>query len=135
MPYNQNTHTIHRENIHNIKMPKSFYERGLSNWIDTSYFPNDSSGQIYVHPGLILAKYTSADSYKYVPYVSDASYGVGSDTAVGVLDIFLDVTLGEKDVSPIFHGSLIEDYCYVLGGTKGDISASIKSDIPDVYWV
>ncbi len=133
MPYNSLTHIIHRENIHQIKMPKSTYERKLSNWVDRSYFVEDAQGQIYVKPGLILAQDTT--SYKYVPYNSGAAYGTGSDTAVGVLDILLNLTLGEEDTSPIFHGSLIEAYCYFLGGADGAISSTIKTQLSDINWV
>lgn len=133
MPYNSVNYTIHRKNIHNVRMPKATYDRLQSNWFDSSYLGADDYGQKLLYPGLIVA--VDAATYKYVPYNSAASYGTGSDTAVGVWDTFADVTMGDTDGSPLYHGKLIEAYCYVLGETVGTISSTVKSHLTDIKFI
>ena len=134
MPYNQVQHTVHRENMHNILITREVYARLLSNEFDATYWPEAANGQKYVYPGLVLAQVQADQAYKYVPYDSSASYGTGSDTAVGVLNEFIDVTLGDQAVSPLYHGTLIEQYCYV-GAGKTAVTATVKTHLTDINWV
>lgn len=109
------------------------FSRLLSNWLDSSYFATDSAGQKYAYPGMIVAKDT--DTGKYVPYSGTASYGTGSDTAVGVLDTFEDVTLEDVAIAPIFHGSIVERYCHAYGGDLGTVAAGVKTALTDIKWI
>lgn len=122
-----------REEFLEVRVPGSFYERETSNWFDRTYIPDDSQGERYVRPGMVIA--IDTDTNKFVPYNASASYGTGSDTAVGVLDTFEIVTLGDSAIAPIYHGKVIESHAYVFGGTLGTISATIKTQLPDIKWV
>jgi hypothetical protein len=113
--------------------PDAHYTRLVSNWFDRQYIPDDDNGERYVRPGMIVARNT--DTNKYVPYSSGGSYGTGSDTAVGVLDTFEIVTLGDTSVAPVYTGEIIEQNAYVFGGTLGSISAGIKSALTQIAWV
>ena len=134
---------ITRINFHNILIPGSLYERALSSWLASESFTaaddtsKDPLGSKYVRPGLILAKGTdpAEPTYynKYIPYDTDVAAPVGADTAVAVLDTFEDLTMGDESISPIFHGTLIEDYCYVIG-VDPTITATIKTQLKDIYW-
>ncbi len=125
----------------NIKAPGSIdlFDYMYSHFLDASYIPEDSNGYKIVDPGMILARAlvdtdaTYGDVYRLVPYNESASYGTGSDTAVGVLDIRVDVTHCDEMVAVIYHGKLIEDKCYVLG--ESTIPTAAKTDLPDIYWV
>lgn len=121
-----------RKAILNIKSGHHF-DRLLSNWIDSSYIAQDSTGQKYVYPGVVVAVDSSTN--KYVPYNVSASYGTGSDTAVGVMDEFIDVTLGDVSVTPIYQGKLIEAHCYAYGGAVGTVSNAIKTALAQIKWV
>ncbi len=109
------------------------FMRLLSNWLDSSYFATDASGNKYAYPGLVLAKDTATN--KYVPYSSTTSYGTGSNTAVGVLDRVMDVSLGDEAIAPIYHGALVEAYCFVYGGALGTISGTVKGHLADIKWI
>lgn len=122
----------YRRPIHEVKSGH-FHERLISNWLDSSYIASDATGQKYVYPGLVLAKDTSTN--KFVPYSAGASYGTGSDTAVAVLDQFLDVTFGDEAVDPIYHGKLKEAFCYLYGGAIGTVSGAVKTALEDIEWV
>lgn len=122
-----------RRPIHEVKHGHH-HSRLLSNWLDSSYIAADgTTGQKYVYPGLVVAVDSSTN--KYVPYSAGASYGTGSNTAVGVMDEFLDVTFGDEAITPIWHGGLIEAYCYVYGSAAGTIAAGIKTSLDDIVWV
>ena len=130
MPY---INSIDREEFLEIKVPGGLFDRTNSNWLEDSYFVADSrTAQKYVRPGLIVA--VDTDTNKYVPYNVSASYGTGSDTAVGILDTFEILTLGEVAVAPLYHGKVIEAHCYIFGGALGTITAAVKSDLPDIHW-
>lgn len=128
-----------------IKMPGSAeqYDYRRSLWFDTSVVsPEDGSEFVYLDAGLILAIAEVADESaysgvapKYVPYEPGGSYGTGSDTPVGILDIRLDATLEAEAVAALYHGSVREHNCYVFGGDLGDISATIKTALPDINWI
>lgn len=124
-----------------IKMPRSLYDYRGSLWFDESYVPVDAFGEKTVDVGLVVAKSvvaidaTYGATYKFVPYEPGGTYGVGSDTPYGVLDVRLNVGLTQEAISVIYHGQLQERNCYVLGGTLGSISAAIKTALPDIDWV
>lgn len=124
---------IDHEEILEVVADRAHVLRVKSNFIEDAYFTVNSRGQKYVRPGLILAQETTTK--KYVPYHATAQYGVGSDTAVAVLDEFLDLTLGEEAVDPIFHGKLIEAHAYVWNGDLGTVADAIKTDLQMVKWV
>lgn len=111
-------------------------------FLDTSGIPADSNGDKVIEPGLILAQATGgfaasdvtpSQTY-YVPYNSGAAYGVGSDTAVGVLDERHDATLTDWQVAPVDRGTAYERRCYVAGGSLGDIAAAIKTNLSGIKW-
>lgn len=92
----------------------------------------DSNGHRYLYPGMIVAQ---SGTY-YVPYSAAASYGVGSDTAVGILPDFKDATLDTQPViEPGYHGRVIEAHCYVLGGSVGTVPSAVKTALSDIYWL
>jgi len=132
MPYNQNNHTIHRENFHQIRVTNSLFSRLISKFFDASTIVADADGQKIVKPGLIVALCTTTNMF--VPYESLAANGVGSDTAVGVLDTYLDVTLGNEQIAPLYHGYLIEAYCLEQGQAVGTISAAVKTSLSQITW-
>ncbi len=104
-----------------------------SNFLDRAYFLDDAALQRIVRPGMIVAKETNTK--KYVPYHVSALYGVGSDTAVGILDVWQDATQEDPAVAPVFHGKVIEAHAYVFGGTLGTVAAAIKTDLNMIEWV
>lgn len=122
-----------REEILEVMADRRHVLRLKSNFLDAAYFTLDSSQHKYVRPGLILAQETNTN--KYVPYNVSALYGVGSDTAVGVLDVFVDATLEDPAIAPVAHGKVIEAHSYVWGGALGTVAAAIKTDLDDIHWV
>lgn len=114
----------------------NFVSRRRSSWLDSSYFVEGLNGQKEVFPGLIVARNTT--SYKWVPYNSTASYGPGSDgtnSQLGVLDTFEDVTWGDQAIAPVFHGKVIERHCYVFGQALDSVTAGVKTALPDIEWI
>lgn len=140
MPVGESTPRVNSR-LKNIKAPGSadLFDYLYAHHLDATYIPEDSDGYKIVEAGLVLAKAlvdtdaTYGDHYKLVPYNESASYGTGSDTAVGVLDVQVDVTHCDEMVSVIYHGKLIEANCRVLG--EDSIPAAAKTDLPDIYWV
>ena len=124
-----------------IKVPNGQYNWRGSLWFDESYFPVDKFGEKTVDLGLIVAKAmvavdaTYGATYKFVPYEPGGSYGVGSDTPYGVLDVRLNVGLTQEAISVLYHGQLQQRNCYVLGLEKGVISNTIKTALSDIDWV
>jgi hypothetical protein len=76
---------------------------------------------------------TSSQVY-YVPYSSAATYGTGSDTAVGILAEPHDATLTDWPVAPVNFAQAYEKRCYVPGGKIGDIATAIKTDLSKIEW-
>lgn len=110
--------------------------RRASAWLESSYFSLGTNGQKEVYPGLIVAQNTA--SYKWCPYSAAASYGPGTDgtnSVLGVMDTFEDVSWGDQAIAPVFHGKVIERHCYVLGDDLGTISSTIKTKLPDIEWL
>lgn len=125
--------TTHREEILEVMADRSHMLRAIDNQLDRNYFTDDSSGQRYVRPGLVLARESTTN--KYVPYNASALYGSGSDTAVAMLDKFVDVTLDDADIAPVMHGKFIEDNCYIWGGATGTITSAVKTSLVMIEWV
>lgn len=114
----------------------NFVSRRASNWLDSTYFVAGTNGQKEVYPGLIVAKNTT--SYKWVPYNASASYGPGSDgtnSVLGVMDTFEDVSWGDQAIAPIFHGKVIARHCYVFGSDLDSVSAAVKTKLADIEWI
>lgn len=129
-----------------IKMPRSLYDYRGNLWFDETYFPNDVvdgkvTSEKTADVGLIVARAvvgvdaTYGATYKFVPYTPGGTYGVGSDTPYGVLDVRLNVGLTQEAISVIYHGQLQQRNCYVLGVAKGTISNTVKAALPDIDWV
>ena len=106
---------------------------GKSRFFDTSYIAANSYSEKYLYPGMVLA--LDSDTEKYVPYNESASYGTGSDTAVGVLSKVFDVTYDAYMVQPVVHGALIEDRCFVYGGDIGTVPSAVKTALKMIEWV
>ena len=103
-----------------------------SRTFDATYIAANAYQEKFIYPGLIVA----VNNYSnYVPYSAAASYGTGSDTAVGVLHTHHDLTYGDKIVSPVWHAALRENYCYVYGGVLGTVPAAVKTVLDDIEWV
>jgi len=132
MPYQVDWQS--RENIREVIASQTGLQKLIGLEFAAAYWPEDANGIKEVRPGLIVAKNTNLN--QFVPYSLAASYGTGSDTAVGVFaDDFIDVTHGNYGMTPVYHGEIIEDDCYVLGGTLGTVSAAIKTSLADIHWV
>jgi len=86
----------------------------------------------YATPGLVVA--LNSVTNKYVPWVTDASHGAGSDTAVGILVELLEITTWDRACTPVYHGEMVEQYCYTEAGAIGTIPAGVKTDLPDIQW-
>jgi hypothetical protein len=100
-----------------------------------SYLPANDYGERYLYPGMILA-YNTTDQTYFVPYNAGASYGAASDTAIAVLHLLVDSTMEDKPIiEPLVGGDVIEDHCYVQGGTMGSISSTIKTHLKWIQWV
>lgn len=114
----------------------NFVSRRISNWLDSSKFVAGDNGQKEVMPGLIVARNTS--TYKWVPYNASASYGPGSDgtnSVLGVMDTFEDVSWGDQAIAPVFHGKVIERHCYVFGQPLDSVTSTVKTALPDIEWL
>lgn len=125
----------HRDEILTVVAEPTHVLRLKSNRLDRNYFTDDDSNQRHVRPGLILAQETNTN--KYVPYNASALYGVGSDTAVGVLESFEDATQEDPVVAPVVHGKVIEAHCYLWGEApgQGTVPAAVKTSLDDIHWV
>lgn len=122
-----------QENYHEVLVNRSHTQPGPSRMLEDAYFNTDDYNQVRVKPGLIMAINTTSN--KYVPWNTAASYGPGSDTAVSLLDVFVDLTYGEVAVSGVTHAHAIEARCYVWGVADGTaIPAAVKTDLKLIEW-
>jgi hypothetical protein len=119
------------ENYHEVLVNRSHTQPGPSRNFEDAYFIADAYGIIRVKPGLILA-INAAN--KYVPWNSAAAYGVGSDSAVALLDVLVDLTYGEQPISGVSQAHAIEALCYVWGGNMGTIPAAVKTQLKLIEW-
>lgn len=86
----------------------------------------------YTYPGLVLA--LNSVTNKYVPWRSDAAYGAGSDTAVGILNEKLTLTEWDRFCTPIYDAQVIEANIYTDESALGTVAAGIKTDLPQIGW-
>lgn len=119
--------------------------RGPSRWINAALFVANDRGEIWIEEGMLLAQVFYAadatnetsyeDSYKYVPYSEAGSYGTGSDVAVGVLDVLLNLTYNnDQMVTPLIRSQLYEAAVYEYGKAKGSFPAAVKTALKGIYW-
>ena len=89
--------------------------------------------QRIVYEGILVARRT--DTNQFVPFSAAASYGVGSDTSVGVLDERLDVTHFDQPCSPIYHGELHSRFMYIFGEAldSANLATQIASDLTEIH--
>lgn len=132
MPITLGSVQFDNENIHEVLVNRSHTQPGPSRMLEDAYFVADGYSNVRVKPGLIMALNTS--SQKYVPWHTAAAYGPGSDTAVSLLDVFIDLTYGEVPVSGVSHAHAIEARCYVWGGNMGTIPAAVKTQLKLIEW-
>lgn len=128
------TQTQQRAGVLPIVAEPDHVLRDKSNFLEKSYFTTAADNSVSVIEGMIVAK--NSTTKKYTPYSATVSYGPGSDTAVGVLEVRQDATYMDPAISPVAHGKVIEANCYVYGqnGT-GSIPAAVKSALDDIIWV
>lgn len=111
------------------------FSQHKSRFFDSSYIAANAYSEKFIYPGMVVALDSSTD--KYVPYSAAASYGTGSDSAVGVFAIegAIDVTYGDKMIAPVWHAVLVESKCFLYGGALGTIPAAVKTALDDIQWV
>lgn len=115
----------------------SLTQRLAAKMFDMAYaqltFPTGSLNK-YVLPGLVLA--LNSVTNKYVPWRSDAAYGAGSDTAVGIFATQATMVLTEwnRICSPVDVGQVIEANIYTDEDDLGVVAAAIKTDLPGIKW-
>lgn len=109
------------------------FSKRESRMFDRSYIADNDYDERFIYPGLIVGL-DEVSSY-YVPYSYTASYSSYSDTAVGVLHEFYDLTYDTRIVEPVWHGVLIESKCYVYGGDFGDVPDAVKTALTGIVWV
>lgn len=100
-----------------------------------SYIAANTYQEKYIYPGMIVAVSYISGCYYYVPYSAAASYGTGSDTAVGLLWHIHDLTYGDKMIAPAWHAVVREELCFLYGGALGTVSAAVKTSLDDIEWV
>ena len=99
-------------------------------------------GASWVREGLVVAITTVAGKKKYAPYMSDASYGTGSDTPVGILHQRVSLSLNhpfstdkaDRIVEPIYSGEVNSDYIYTQEDGMGAVPAAVKAALPLIYF-
>lgn len=107
---------------------KHLWDVGRSLPFDSSYLTEDAYGNIFLYPGMIVS-FKDETRAEYVPYNSSASYGSYSAYPVGVLYTLYDCTQMRQVVAPATRAAVVEQNCYVFGGTMGVISDVIKQAI------
>lgn len=128
MPYRQ---TRTRRAHFNV-LADQHYTVGESRMFEASYITYNSDNERWIYAGLLVAEHTTTG--KYVPYNASASYGAGSDTAVGILKEPYDVTNGDEPVAPVTHATVHERFCYLWGGAVGTVPSGAKTNLSLVQW-
>lgn len=108
------------------------YSKLESLTFDSSYIVADAYSDKFIYPGLVVSKDYTRNVY--VPYNASASYGAYSDQPIGVTHVMYDLSYGDQVISPIWHGAVRTNYCYVYGTAMGTISAAIKTALNKIYW-
>jgi len=108
-----------------LQVLSRLWDVGASLPFDRTYVPENSYGERFLYPGMIVGK--NDDQSKYVPYGTGASYGAYSAYACGVIYTMYDFTYEEQIVAPATRAAAIESLCYVYGsGTLGSIPDAVK---------
>ncbi len=93
----------------------------------------DSDNRRLIYAGMLVAEDSTATYW--VPYSAGASYGTGTDTAVGIVREFHDATLGDPIIEPIIWGKILEKHCFVINGTVGTVPAGAKTNLSGkIFW-
>jgi hypothetical protein len=71
----------------------------------------------------------NGDESMYVPYNAASSYGAYSAYARGILYALYDFTFESQIVAPATRAAAVEQYCWIYGGTLGDISDAVKEAV------
>lgn len=100
-----------------------------------SYIAANAYSEKYIYPGMIVAVSYISGCYYYVPYSAGASYGTGSDTAIGLLWQLHDLTYGDKMIAPTWHAVAVEEKCFLYGGALGTVPAAVKTALSNIKWV
>lgn len=124
--------SITHRNDYNV-LRDNHYSTLKSRMFDSSYIVADQYGIKTIYAGLVVA--VDSSSSKYVPYhATPGTYGTGCDTAIGVLKERYDLTFADKAVAPVWHATLVEEWCYQYGGAIGTIAAAVKASLDDIEW-
>jgi len=105
---------------------------GESLMFESSYITYNQDNERWIYAGLLVAKHSTTG--KYVPYNASASYGTGSDTAVGILTTPHDVTYGDEPIAPVTHATVHERFCYLWGGAVGTVPNGAKTNLSLIQW-
>jgi hypothetical protein len=109
----------------------SHFSKTESRMFDRTYVAEEVNTR-WIYPGMILAVNNDGN---FVPYNAAGAYDLGSNEPAGVNHLLYDITYGNQIVSGIWHGKVVQDLCFVYGGTLGSISAAIKTALDDIKWV
>lgn len=101
------------------------WDIGRSLPFDSTYLPEDSYGNIYLYPGMLVA--FNADQTKYVPWNEAGSYGVYSAYLEGLVHLFYTHTHQEQIIAPATRAAAIVDNCQVYGGTLGEVPMAARN--------
>ena len=128
MPYKvTRTHRQHHEVVRDTHI-----SRLASRLFDSSYLAANAYQEKYAYAGMVVA--LDSTTSKYVPYSAAASYGTGSNTAIGLLIEPEDMSYGDKAIAPAWHFIAVQQYCFVYGGPLGTIPAAVKTALDDSEW-
>lgn len=129
MPY-RSTRT---RQVHLQPLASQHYDTYESRMFDRTYLCDDANNERWLYAGCVIA--IDSTSLDFVPWSAAASYGIGSDTAVAVTKEPYDMTVGDKVVTGVYHAKLVQQYCYIYGGTRGTIPAAVKTALTLIEWV
>lgn len=109
-----------------LSVIKELWDIGKSLPFDSTYLVADSYGNKYLYPGMVVA-YSGSYKDQYAPYSAAASYGSYSDAPVGIVYELYDCTMQKQIIAPATRAAVVEQYCYVFGGTLGSIPSAVKT--------
>ena len=101
-----------------------------------------ATGAKFVREGLVVALADSGTDSRYVPYMSDASYGTNSDVPVGILHERISVSGDEpwgselftRMVSPLYRAEVIDANVYTEEDGLGAVPQAIKDALPLIHF-
>jgi len=123
--------TIEQKAVHRVVSHIWDVNRSLP--FDSSYLTADSYGNKYLYPGMLVS--FNEDKDMYVPFSAAGSYGSYSSYLEGILYFLYDFTYQDQIVAPASRCAAVEHYCYVYGGTMGDIPEEAKSGVASLSGV